>query len=134
MWRTWKSTTNHHIVRTNYAFRSIKSILYRLEAAMEFAKLNDTDNSLEEIGYVNRTAYLHSDCLILPNRRIYSKFVKTVVMKPYLEHLSPDNDDDYKLKTLFLELFLDEVEKYSNRSKACWFLDYVRLNIVAHRY
>jgi hypothetical protein len=55
-------------------------------------------------------------------------------MKPYLERLlSPDNDDNDKLKTLFLDLFLDEVEKCSNRSNARWFLDYVRLNIVAHR-
>jgi trans-aconitate 2-methyltransferase len=98
-----------------------------------FAKPNDTDNLLEEIGYVNRTAYLRSDCVILPNRQIYTKFVKTVVMKSYLEHLSPDNDDDYKLKTLFLDLFLDEVEKCSNRSKARWFLDFVRLNIVDYR-
>jgi trans-aconitate 2-methyltransferase len=98
-----------------------------------FAKPNDTDNLLEEIGYVNRTAYLHSDCVILPNRQIYTKFVKTVVMKSYLEHLSPDNDYDDKLKTLFLDLFLDEVEKCSNRSKARWFLDFVRLNIVDYR-
>jgi hypothetical protein len=53
-------------------------------------------------------------------------------MKPYLERLSPDNDDS-KLKTVFLELFLDEVEKRSNKSKTRWFLDFVRLNIVAHR-
>jgi hypothetical protein len=54
-------------------------------------------------------------------------------MKPYLERISVDNDD-CKLKTLFLELFLDEVEKCGNRSKALWLLDYVRLNIIAHRY
>lgn len=73
-----------------------------------FAKPHDTDNLLEEIGYVNRTVYLYSDCVILPNRRIYSKFVKTVVMKPYLGRLL-------------------------SRRNARWFLDYVRLNIVAHR-
>jgi hypothetical protein len=39
-------------------------------------------------------------------------------MKSYLERLSQDNDeDDDKLKTLFLELFLDEVEKCSDKSK-----------------
>lgn len=54
-----------------------------------------------------------------------------VVAKPYLERLSADSGE--KLKTAFLELFLNEVEKYSNRSKAGWFLDYVRLNIVTHR-
>jgi hypothetical protein len=54
--------------------------------------------------------------MIIPNRRIYSKFAKTVVMKPYLEYLSADNNDS-KLETLFLKLFLDEVEKYSIRSR-----------------
>jgi trans-aconitate methyltransferase len=97
-----------------------------------FAKPDDTNKLLEEIGYVNTTVYLHSDHVILPNRLIYSKFVKTVVMKSYLEHLSPDNNDD-KLKTLFLNLFLDEVEKCSKKLKTHWFLDFVRLNIVAHR-
>jgi hypothetical protein len=69
---------------------------------------------------------------ILPNRQIYSKFVKAVVMKPYLDYLSSDNHGS-KLKTLFLELFLDEVEKRSKKSKMLWFLDFVRLNIIAYR-
>jgi hypothetical protein len=78
-------------------------------------------------------AYLYSDRVIFPNSMMCDKFVKTVVMNPYLERISVDNDD-YKLKTLFLELFLDEVEKCGNRSKALWLLDYVRLNIIARRY
>ena len=77
-----------------------------------------------------------SDHVILPNRRVYSKFVKTVVIKSYLDHLSRDNDDADidRLKTLFLDVFLDEVEKCgNNNSSASWFLDFVRLNIIAHR-
>ena len=58
--------------------------------------------------------------------------MKTVVMKSYLERLSIDDHGDL-LKALFLEMFLDEIEKSSNRSKVGWFLDFVRLNIVAHR-
>jgi hypothetical protein len=83
----------------------------------------------QETGYVNTTVYSNSDCVILPNRQIYSKFVKTVVMKPYLDYLSPHNDEIDNLKTLFL----DEVEKRSNKSNTHWFLDFVRLNIIAHR-
>jgi trans-aconitate 2-methyltransferase len=98
-----------------------------------FAKAEDTSKLLQETGYVNTTVYSNSDCVIPPNRRIYSKFVKTVVMKSYLDHLSPDNDDIDKLRTLFLDVFLDEVEKCSNRSNTRWFLDFVRLNIIAHR-
>jgi trans-aconitate 2-methyltransferase len=97
-----------------------------------FAKPDDTDALLEEIGYINRIIYLHSDRVFFPNRRIYSKFIKTVVMKPYLERLGADNDGR-KLKTLFLDLFLDEVEKCTNRSEERWSLDYVRLNIICYR-
>lgn len=96
-----------------------------------FANPDDTNKLLEEIGYINTRVYSNSDCIILPNRHMYSRFVKTVVAKPYLERLSPDNGD--KLKTAFLELFLDEVKKHSNKSKTRWFLDFVRLNIVASR-
>ena len=53
-------------------------------------------------------------------------------MKPYLERLAVDKDGR-KLKTLFLDLFLDKIEKCINRSEEHWFLDYVRLNIVAYR-
>jgi hypothetical protein len=56
-------------------------------------------------------------------------------MKSYLEHLSPDTNDKEadKLRALFLDLFLDEVEKCSNKSNVGWFLDFVRINIIAHR-
>lgn len=81
--------------------------------------------------------YLSSDSIIFLNRQIYSKFIKTVVMKPYLDHLSQDNSEDVngidKLKALFLKLFLDEVKKCNNESNRHWFLDFVRLNIVARR-
>ena len=101
-----------------------------------FAKPDDTYKILQEIGYVNTTVYSSSDHVILPNRRTYSKFVKTVVMKSYLDYLSPDNDDDTdELRTLFLEAFLDEVKKCSNNNKSSerWSLDFIRLNIIAHR-
>ena len=86
---------------------------------------------LKEIGYVNARVYLNRDCVTLPNQRIYSRFTKTVVAKPYLDCLSLDNGD--KLKTGFLKLFLDEVKRNSSDSKTRWPLDFVRLNIVAHR-
>jgi trans-aconitate methyltransferase len=96
-----------------------------------FANPEDTDKLLKEIGYANSKVYSNRDCITLPNRRIYSRFIKTVVAKPYLERLSAGNGG--KLRTAFLELFLDEVKKHSGISKTRWFLDFVRLNIVAHR-
>jgi trans-aconitate methyltransferase len=95
-----------------------------------FAKPDDTDKLLEDIGYVNARAYLNRDCVILPNHHIYSRFIKTVVAKPYLDRLPLDNGD--KLKTTFLKLFLDEIDS-NNSKKSRWLLDFVRLNIVAHR-
>jgi trans-aconitate 2-methyltransferase len=101
-----------------------------------FAKAEDTSKLLQEIGYVNTKVYYSDDCVTLPNRRIYSKFVKTVVMKSYLDQLLSHKDDYYvdKLKGLFLELFLDKVEKYSSgKLNKPWSLDFVRLNIIAHK-
>ena len=37
------------------------------------------------------------------------------------------------LKDLFIELFLDGVEKRNNKSHKGWFLDFIRLNIIAYR-
>jgi trans-aconitate 2-methyltransferase len=111
---------------------SFKAYFADWKQSWYFAKPDDTDALLEEIGYINRTIYLHSDRVFFPNRLVYAKFIKTVVMKPYLEHLAVDNDGS-KLKNLFLDLFLDEIEKCINQSEERWFLDYVRLNIVAYR-
>ena len=99
-------------------------------------KPDDTNKLLEEIGYVSTKIHLHNDCVNLIDREIYSRFVKTVIMKPFLEYL-PDDDD--KLRNRYLELFLQEVEKSrsasisSNKSQTPWSLDYVRLNIIADK-
>lgn len=99
-----------------------------------FPMIDDTNKLLREIGYTNIRTNTNSDCVFLPNRQIYSKFVKTVVLKSYLDHLSEKNGEDIdKLKDLFLELFLDEVEKCNNKSNNRWFLDFIRLNIIAYR-
>ena len=96
-----------------------------------FAKPDDTRILLEKIGYINTKVHLHNDRVILTNRETYSRFVKTVILKPFLEHLPDD-----KIRNRYLRLFLDEVEKSSNgnnKSKMLWSLDYVRLNIVADK-
>ena len=46
-----------------------------------FARPDDTNKLLEEIGYVNTKVSSNSDFVIFPDRHMYSKFVKTVVMK-----------------------------------------------------
>ena len=100
-----------------------------------FANVENTSKLLQKIGYMNTQVYPTSDYVVLPNRHLYSKFVKTVVMKPYLDHLSSDNYDKEidKLKAMFLEVFLDHVDRRRTKSDTRWFLDFVRLNIIAHR-
>ncbi|PWU81516.1 MAG: hypothetical protein DLM72_06550, partial [Candidatus Nitrosopolaris wilkensis] len=96
-----------------------------------FAKPDDTTKLLRAIGYVNTRVHIHSDHVSLTNREIYARFVKTVIMKPFLEHLP-----DEKRRNRYLELFLHEVENRSNSSKKSqtrWSLDYVRLNISAFK-
>jgi trans-aconitate 2-methyltransferase len=98
-----------------------------------FAKSDDTTKLLRKIGYVNIKVHLNNDLVSLTNREIYSRFVKTVVLKPFLECLPDD-----KTRNRYLELFLDEVEKKdtstsSKKSQTPWSLDYVRLNIIAEK-
>gem|GEM_PF-1283203 len=67
-----------------------------------------------------------------------TKFIKTVIMKSYLEHLSvsnnnKNNDDNETLRALFFDLFLNEIKKYSDRLDDQWRLGFIRLNIVAYK-
>ena len=97
-----------------------------------FAKPDDTTILLRKIGYVNIKVHLHNDRVTLTNRDIYSRFVKTVIMKPFLEYL-PDDET----RNRFLEFFLDEVESKSTGNKTYetpWSFDYVRLNIIANKH
>jgi trans-aconitate methyltransferase len=99
-----------------------------------FAKPNETDKLLEEIGYVNRNVYSTNGSAVFPNQDVYAKFIKTVILKSYLEHLSVGkNNDDETLKSLFFNMFLNEIKKYKNRLGEQWRLDFIRLNIVAYK-
>jgi len=62
----------------------------KMNQSWYFAKLDDTSKLLGEIGYINTKVHLHNDCLNLADREIYSRFVKAVIMKPFLEQLPDD--------------------------------------------
>lgn len=114
-------------------FNEFKEYFASFNQSWYFAKPDDTNKLLGEIGYVGTKIHLHNDCVNLIDREIYSRFVKTVIMKPFLECLPDD-----KLRNRYLELFLQEVEKSSasissNKSQTPWSLDYVRLNIIADK-
>jgi len=74
---------------------------------------------------------LRNDHINLINRKLYSRFVKTVIMKPFLEQIPEE-----KIRNKYLESFLNEVENNSsnsNESHNTWSLDYIRLNIIAEK-
>src|SRR5215467_1173778 len=117
-----------HLDRFKVHFKDWKQSWY-------FANVENTSKLLQKIGYMNTKVYLTSDYVVLPNSQRYAKFVKTVVMKPYLDHISSDKyeKDIDKLKAMFLDVFLNQVDKRSDKSDTRWFLDFVRLNIIAYR-
>jgi len=55
----------------------------KMNQSWYFAKPDDTTRLLRKIGYVNIKLHLHNDSVTLTNREIYSRFVKTVIMKPF---------------------------------------------------
>jgi len=118
------------VLRRVMELNEFKEYFTNMNQSWYFAKPDDTRKLLRKIGYVNSKVYLHNDHVIMTNRKVYSRFVKTVIMKPFLECL-PDDD---KLRNRYLNSFLYEVERKSaNRSQNLWALDYVRLNIIADK-
>jgi SAM-dependent methyltransferase len=67
-----------------------KTYFANWEQSWYFAKPDDTNRLLKETGYVISRVSSNRDCVILPSRHVYSRFIKTVVAKPYLEHLSTE--------------------------------------------
>ena len=118
------------VMRRVTELNEFKEYFTNMNQPWYFAKPNNTSRLLRKIGYVNNKVWLHNDHVTMTNRKVYSRFVKTVIMKPFLECL-PDDD---KLRKRYLNSFLYEVEKKSaNRSQNLWSLDYVRLNIIADK-
>jgi hypothetical protein len=96
-----------------------------------FAKPDDTSKLLKRTGFTNSNVSLHKDCINLISRKKYSRFVKTIIMKPFLEQIPEE-----KIKNKYLESFLHEVENISfssNEFQTTRSLDYVRLNIIAEK-
>ena len=111
--------------------RQFKAYFTEWKQPWHFAKPDETDKLLEEAGYVNRNVHSSKNSVVFPNHNEYTKFIKTVIMKSYLDHLSVNNNSNNDEK-LFLDTFLSEIKKYSNRLDEQLRLDFVRLNIVAY--
>ncbi len=91
-----------------------------------FPKPEDTSKILQDIGFTNIDVHLIKESAKFNDKNSFALFAKTVVMKPYLSLLP-----DLKLKDLFVQLVLDEIE--TNYPSMHWIMDYVRLNVRASK-
>ena len=91
-----------------------------------FAKAEDTEKILKEIGFKNIEVFLENKVAKFHDKEDYFIFIKTIVLQPYLEYLSND-----KLKNMFAKAVVHEIE--TNFKELQWKLDYVRLNIHAKK-
>ena len=89
-----------------------------------FAKKEDTEKILQEIGFRNIQVFLENKEAKFRNKEEYFLFIKTIVLRPYLEYLPND-----MLKDKFAKSVVYEIE--DNAKELQWKLDYVRLNINA---
>jgi len=89
-----------------------------------FAKKEDTEKILQEIGFRNIQVFLEDKEAKFNNKEEYFLYIKTIVLIPYLKYLS-----NKKLKDKFAKSIVEEIE--TNAKELQWKLDYVRLNINA---
>jgi hypothetical protein len=64
----------------------------------------ETTDQLARTGFKNIDVSISNECAKLEVYRRYSSFMKTVAMKPFLDHLPT-----YELKNRYLELVIDKV-------------------------
>lgn len=89
-----------------------------------FAKPENINSILTELGYKGITVYLMDAPVTFKDKESYLAYLKTVVLGPYLKHLPSQ-----QLKDSFLTEIANHIEK--NNPHLMWKLDYVRLNIMA---
>ena len=89
-----------------------------------FAKKEDTERILQEIGFRNIQVFLEDKEPKFHNKEEYFLFIKTIVLIPYLKYLPND-----MLKDKFAKSVIQEIE--TNAKELQWKLDFVRLNINA---
>ena len=93
---------------------------------MVFCESRKNGKILKEIGFKNIEVFLENKVSKFHDKEDYFIFIKTIVLRPYLEYLSND-----KLKNMFAKAVVNEIE--TNFKELQWKLDYVRLNIHAKK-
>jgi trans-aconitate 2-methyltransferase len=92
--------------------------------AWYFAKKEDTEEILQEIGFKNIQVFLEDREAKFHNKEEYFIFIKTIVLIPYLKYLPNET-----LKDKFAKSVVEEIE--TNAKELQWKLDFVKLNINA---
>lgn len=92
-----------------------------------FPNPDDTERLLQKIGFRDIQVYLSDQTTTYPDRESFALFVKTVIMKPFLDHLLDVKKDQ------FLKAFLSQMEERQQYFKIGWVLDYVYLDIFARK-
>lgn len=101
-----------------------KDYFLNWKISWNFPKIEDTKIILEEIGYKNINVDLTTAQVKFDTKSSYLKYIKTVILNPYLEYLPSAN-----LKDKFINKSLVLIEK--TFPELMWNLDYKRLNIAA---
>ena len=104
---------------------SVKRVLAEMDdgwlGPAHYANVADTTRRLQAAGYVDVDVWLHDEPTPFPDRDAFASYLHTVILGPQLERLP----DDQTRRDQFVERFIDRLGVLS--------LDYVRLNITAHR-
>ena len=104
-----------------------KSYFSNWKEVWNFAKPDDTERILKEIGYRNIKVYLEDYPVTFRDRNSYSIYLKTVVLGPYLKYIPSE-----EIKEKFLQKIVSIEEKENHQGRILT-LDYKRLNIFASR-
>ena len=91
-----------------------------------FAKKEDVEILLKDIGFTNIHVFLENKIVNFENKGDYSLYIRTIVLKPYLEYLPEEQQ-----KKRFIESIINEIGV--NMPELKWKLHYVRLNIFANK-
>jgi len=91
-----------------------------------FPRKEDVEILLRDIGFKNIHVFMENKIANLGNKKDYSLYIRTIVLRPYLEYLQ-----DEQMKKSFVDSITFEID--DSMPELRWKLDYVRLNIFANR-
>jgi trans-aconitate methyltransferase len=100
-----------------------------------FASAEDIKKTLDDIGFKDTQAQLKKKTAEFEDYQEFILFMKTVVMKPYLEYLPADNNNE--TRNSFISEFMNELKKNQITSRIEADIDlrlqYVRLDITGRK-